>query len=108
MKLEKYFTGWKFRSMLTKKADSIIAYAKFDGSKEVRFIALLIFFVWGTFTLLNVVVLATDPSIPKDLLIVRQCKGTFGLTFYNNSIFKTLLLYEQDYYSPLKKLQCEK
>ena len=64
--------------MFIKKADSIIAYAKCDGSKEVRFISLLIFFVWGTLTLLNVVVLVTDPSIPKDLLSVRECKGTFG------------------------------
>lgn len=79
MKLEKYFHELNFRSMLIKKADSIIAYAKYDGSKEVRFIALLIFFVWGTFTLLYVVVLATDPSIPKDIMFVRQCKGTFDL-----------------------------
>ena len=64
--------------MFIKKADSMIAYAKFDGSKEVRFISLLIFFVWGTFTLLNVVVLVTDPLIPNKFLGVRQCKGTFG------------------------------
>ena len=66
-----------FRSMFIKKADTIIAVG---GSKVVRFISLLVFFAWGTFTLLNVVVLATDPSIPKDLPTVRQCKGIFGIT----------------------------
>ena len=63
--------------MFIKKADTILANAKFDGAKEVRFISFLVFFVWGTFTLLNVVVLATDPSIPKDLIDVRLCKGIF-------------------------------
>ena len=46
--------------MFIKKAHTIIANAKFDGSKEVRFISLLVFFAWGTFTLLNFVVLAID------------------------------------------------
>ena len=65
--------------MFIKKADIILANAKFDGSKEVRFISLLVFFVWGTFTLLNVVVLASDPSIPKDLIDIRLCKGIYVL-----------------------------
>ena len=64
--------------MFIKKATTIIANAKFDGSKGVRFISLLIFFAWGTFALLGVVVLATDPSITKDFNVVRQCKGIFG------------------------------
>ena len=61
--------------MFVKKADTILANAKIDGTKEVRFISFLVFFVWGTFTILNVVVLATDPSIPKDMIEVRLCKG---------------------------------
>ena len=71
--------------MFIKKADIILANAKFDGSKEVRFISLFVFFVWGTFTLLNVVVLASDPSIPKDLIDIRLCKGIciIGLTWKN-------------------------
>ena len=71
--------------MFIKKAHTIIANAKFDGSKEVRFISQLVFFAWGTFTLLNVVVLATDPSIPKDFNVVRQCKGTFGIIWTNSN-----------------------
>ncbi len=63
--------------MYIKKADTILANAKFDGSKEVRFISLSVFLVWGTFALLNVVVLATDSSIPKEIIYVRQCKGMF-------------------------------
>ena len=71
--------------MFIKKADIILANAKFDGSKEVRFISLLVFFVWGTFTLLNVVVLASDPSVPEDLIDIRLCKGIciIGLTWKN-------------------------
>ena len=66
---------YNFRSMFIKKADTILANAKFDGTKEVRFISFLVFFVWGTFTVTNVVILATDSSIPNDLIDVRLCKG---------------------------------
>ena len=66
--------------MFIKKADIIIAVG---GSKVVRFISLLVFFAWGTFTLSTVVVLATDPSITKDLNSVRQCKGIFGVIWKN-------------------------
>ena len=62
--------------MFIKKADTIIAVG---GSKVVRFISLLVFLAWGTFTLSTVVVLAMDPSIPKDLNSVLQCKGIFGI-----------------------------
>ena len=31
--------------------------------------------VWTTFTLLNVVVLSTDPAIPHNVTAVRICKG---------------------------------
>ena len=54
-----------FRSIIIKKAESIIAIAKKvkgDGKKEVRFISLLVAFGWGTFTLLNVIVLSTDDT----------------------------------------------
>ena len=64
-----------FRSIIIKKAESIIAIARGDGKKEVRFISLLVAFGWGTFTLLNVVVLSTDPSIPENVTAVRICKG---------------------------------
>ena len=72
--------------MFIKKADTIIAVG---GSKVVRFISLLVFFAWGTFTLLNVVVLATDPSIPKDLTAVRHCKGIFCLIWNNDKTLFT-------------------
>ena len=67
-----------FRSIIIKKAESIIAIAKKvkgDGKKEVRFISLLVAFGWGTFTLLNVIVLSTDESIPQNVTAVRICKG---------------------------------
>ena len=79
-----------FRSMFIKKADTIIAVG---GSKVVRFISLLVFFAWGTFTLLNVVVLATDPSIPKDLNVVRHCKGTFSIIWNSDkTLFTTRII----------------
>ena len=65
-----------YRSMFVKKADTLIANTKIDGSKEVRFISLQVFFVWGTFTFLNLVVLTTNPRIPNDLYYVLKCKGT--------------------------------
>ena len=64
-----------FRSMLIKKAESIVAMSSQDGGKEVRFMSLLVGFVWLTFTLLNVIVLHTDPTIPAQVTAVRLCKG---------------------------------
>ena len=46
-----------------------------DAKKEVTFISLLMAFVWGTFTILNVVVLCTDPGIPQNVTSIRICKG---------------------------------
>jgi len=63
------------RSMLIKKAESIIAIAKGDGKKEVTFISLLVALVWGTFTILHVVVLCTEPGIPQNVTAIRICKG---------------------------------
>ena len=48
---------------MVKKADIIMAITKGDGKKEVRFIALLVAFIWTTFTVLNVVVLTTGNKV---------------------------------------------
>ena len=48
---------------MVKKADTIMAITKGDGKKEVRFIALLVAFIWTTFTVLNVVVLTTGNKV---------------------------------------------
>ena len=64
------------RSMFVTKADTLIANTKFDGTREVRFISLQVFLVWGTFTLLNLVVLTTNPRIPNDFYYILKCKGT--------------------------------
>ena len=64
------------RSMMVKKAESIVTSSNGDGTKEVRFISLLVAFVWGTFTVLNVVVLHTDKKIPHEVSVIRVCKGT--------------------------------
>ena len=61
--------------MMVKKADTIMAITKGDGKKEVRFIALLVAFIWTTFTILGVVVLTTDPAIPRNVTFIRVCKG---------------------------------
>ena len=63
------------RSMMVKKADTIMAITKGDGKKEVRFIALLVAFIWTTFTILGVVVLTTDATIPMNVTFIRVCKG---------------------------------
>ena len=60
---------------MVKKADTIMAITKGDGKKEVRFIALLVAFIWTTFTILGVVVLTTDSSIPMNVTFIRVCKG---------------------------------
>ena len=60
---------------MVKKADIIMAITKGDGKKEVRFIALLVAFIWTTFTVLGVVVLTTDSSIPMNVTFIRVCKG---------------------------------
>ena len=63
------------RSMMVKKAESIVTSSDGDGTKEVRFISLLVAFVWGTFTLLNTVVIHTDKKIPHEVSVIRVCKG---------------------------------
>ena len=78
--------------MYIKKADTILANAKFDGSKEVRFISLSVFLVWGTFALLNVVVLATDSSIPKEIIMFANAKVCLN---WKNKLF--YYIYNQDY-----------
>ena len=55
----------------------IMALTKWDGKKEVRFIALLVAIIWGTYSILNVVVLTSDPSIPQSLDAIRICKGKY-------------------------------
>ena len=60
---------------MVKKADTIMAITKGDGKKEVRFIALLVAFIWTTFTILNVIVLTTNPAIPRHVTFIRVCKG---------------------------------
>ena len=42
---------------------------------QVRFMSLLVALAWSTFTVLCVVVLSTDPSIPHNVTAVRICKG---------------------------------
>ena len=54
-----------------------MALTKWDGKKEVRFIALLVAIIWGTYSILNVVVLTSDPSIPQSLDAIRVCKGNY-------------------------------
>ena len=71
-----------YRSMFVTKADMLIANTKFDGSIEVRFISLQVFFVWATFTLLNLVVLTTNLRIPNDLYYILKCKGTVSFVSY--------------------------
>lgn len=61
--------------MFVTKADTLIANTKNDGRREVRFISLQVFFVWGTFTLLNLIVLTTNPRIPNDFYYILKCKG---------------------------------
>ena len=63
------------RSMFVTKADTLIANTKNDGRREVRFISLQVFLVWGTFTLLNLIVLTTNPRIPNDFYYILKCKG---------------------------------
>ena len=63
------------RSMLVKKAESIVASSSGDGTKEIRFMSLLVGLVWGTFTVLNIVVLHTDKKIPHEVSLIRVCKG---------------------------------
>ena len=44
--------------------------------------SLLVALAWSTFTVLCVVVLSTDPSIPHNVTAVRICKGdTFPLIY---------------------------
>ena len=64
---------------MVKKADTIMAITKGDGKKEVRFIALLVAFIWTTFTILGVVVLTTDSSIPMNVTFIRVCKGNSNI-----------------------------
>ena len=83
---------------MVKKADTIMAITKGDGKKEVRFIALLVAFIWTTFTVLGVVVLTTDSSIPMNVTFIRVCKGNNAtLSLSPNIVKDKLLLYYQDY-----------
>ena len=61
-----------------------MAITKGDGKKEVRFIALLVAFIWTTFTILGVVVLTTDSAIPRNVTFIRVCKGEITATFNVN------------------------
>ena len=77
--------------MIVTKADTLIANTKNDGRREVRFISLQVFFVWGTFTLLNLIVLTTNPRIPNDLYYILKCKGTELLKIQSNKHCEVLV-----------------
>ena len=56
--------------------------------------SLLVALAWSTFTVLCVVVLSTDPSIPHNVTAVRICKGdTFPLIYIAQCVRGTALLY---------------
>ena len=55
--------------------------------------SLLVALAWSTFTVLCVVVLSTDPSIPHNVTAVRICKGhTFPLIHITQCVRGTALL----------------